>query len=185
MYHLAGSRVWFEDSPRGIADAEDRGCASVDLNMQPNRRRLWYRGRRYKCPLHPDGSTCRGHELDTHWKRPLEHGWVDPEGKMRRGKSVTRMTAEEWMRIHPSGHPDVHIELMEDQIRRLAQHGLNGSLEAKGRAGWSKARMRRLWDACHRFEVPALVKSAYSRPLRRARAVGFQTRYTRDHRRGM
>jgi hypothetical protein len=204
MYHLPGSRVWLEDSPIGIRRADLNGFVSIDLNMIPVKpdphcplcipaeartaggragrfaRRRW-RWLRTRFGFGP----CEGHEVNAHWLAPLRHGWVDPEGKMRRGKRLKRMRTEEWMRIHPAGHPHIHIQLMEDQIRRLHQHGLNGSLEAKGRWGWTEARMQRLWDACHRYEVPALVKSAYSRPLRAARAVGFQTRYTRDHRRGM
>jgi hypothetical protein len=178
MYHLPGSHVWFEDSARGIRAADLHDFVSIDLNIlwtppDPN------------CPLHPDGSTCEGHEWNLHWGRPLLHGWVDPEGRMWRGKPVKRMTTAQVMRIHPKGHPHLRPQLMESQIRRLGEHGLNGSLEPKGRWGWTERRMRRLWDACHRYEVPALVKSAYTRPLRSARAVGFQTRYTRDHRRGM
>lgn len=178
MYHLPGSRVWLEDSPAGIRIADRHGYVSIDLNM------LWSRPDP-DCPLHSDGSVCEGHEWDLHWPRPLMHGWVDPEGKIPRRRPVKRMATAEILRIHPVGHPHMHPQLMEDQIRRLHLHGLNGSLEAKGRWGWTRARMQRLWDACHRYEVPALVKSAFSRPLRAARAVGFQTRYTRDHRRGM
>jgi hypothetical protein len=177
MYHLGGGN-WFEDSPRGIARAAALGFVSTDLNMQPQRPDP-------NCPLWHPGAACEGHDWDAHWKRPLMHGWVDPEGKMRRWKPYWRMTTAEIQRIHPKGHPNVHPELMETQIARLARHGLHGSLEAKGRWHWTRARMRRLWDACHRYEVPALVKSAWTLPLRRARAVGFQTRYTRDHRRGM
>lgn len=175
MYHLPGSRVWFEDSPTGIRSAARQGYVSVDLNM------LWSRPDP-NCPL---CAVCEGHEWDAHWLRPLAHGWVDPEGKMRRGKPLKRMTTAEILRIHPRGHPRFHVQLMDDQIRRLGFYGLHGSLEAKGRWGWSRARMRRLYDSCVRHQVPALVKSAYSRPLRAARAVGFQTRFTRDHRRGL
>lgn len=178
MYHLPGSRVWFEDSPSGIRAADLHHFASIDLNM------LWSRPDP-NCPLHADGSVCEGHVWNMHWPRPLRHGWVDPEGKMRSLKPFGRMKTAEILRIHPAGHPRMRPQLMEDQIRRLGRHGLHGSLEAKGRWGWSVKRMQGLWDACHRYEVPALIKSAYTRPLRAARAVGFQTRYTRDHRRGM
>lgn len=178
MYHLPGSRVWLEDSPAGIRLADQHDFVSIDLNM------LWSRPDP-DCSLHPDGEACEGHEWNLHWLLLLRHGWVDPEGKLSRWKSVKRMTTAEILRLHPVGHPHMHPQLMEDQIARLHRHGLHGSLEAKGRWGWTVERMQRLWDACHRYEVPALVKSKYTRPLRAARAVGFQTRYTRDHHRGM
>lgn len=179
MYHRPGSTVWYEDSRWGITAAAREKCASIDLNL------VWQRPDP-KCVICvPQGKTCVGHIWNVHYPRPLMHGFVDPLGKIRRLKPLKKMSTEEILRLHVKGHPRFHIDLIDNQIPRLRLHHLNGSLEPKGRYGWTKARMQHLMDLCVANRVPAIIKSAYGAPLRSARAVGFPTRFTRDHRRGM
>ena len=179
MYHRTGATVWYEDSKFGIREADRGNYASIDLNLN------WSRPDKNCVICVPKGVVCVGHIWNVHYATPLMHDFVDPLGKTWRGKNIHRMSTEQILRLHVKGHPAIKIDLIDYQIPRLRRHHLNGSLEPKGRYGWTRALMQHLMDLCVANQVPAIVKSAYTAPLREARAVGFPTRYTRDHRRGM
>lgn len=66
-------------------------------------------------PEHVDG-VCRGHLVNTHWRRPMLHdNFEDPDGQMRERKPVDRMTLDEILRLRaPDGY---RIRAAEEILR--------------------------------------------------------------------
>lgn len=189
MFHVPPGREYFEEnSVYGVREARRGHYASIDLDMQ------WTKADP-NCRYHTPGTPkfrypgpCRGHAVNTHWRQPMLHGFIDPAPaghRMPKRKPVTRMTLDQALRLEAhKGDKVYRIEEMRVMFRRCRLNGVNCSAEAKWRSP-NRWRMQQLMREATAARCKTIVKSAYSGPVRSAKAAGFQTRYTKDHRPGM
>lgn len=126
--------------------------------------------------------------LNNHWPDLLLHGFHDPKGEFNKdsGYTVGKHPASVTERfVADPGHYVVK-PIMDRFIEAQRYHRPEFvfALEPKG-SHWSVADMAELWLYAHAYKRPTIIKCAFSAPLVAAKSVGFQVRYTRDHRPGM
>jgi hypothetical protein len=163
MYHLDGSHKHEENSDRGLMAAINGGFDS------------W------------DGDLTKSHDqviLNNHWNEPiLRDGFHDPQHKFGQDFKVHEHPAAASMRlVADPGH--YVIRPIRKRFITAGTHRIVFSLEPKG-PYWNVTDMEYLWELAHQYQRPTIIKCAYTAPLVAARQVGFQTRYTVDHKPGM
>lgn len=163
MYHRDGRHKHEENSDRGLMEAITGPWDSWDGDLTKSLDKVI---------------------LNNHYFEPiLRDGFHDPEGKFGNSFDVRKHPAKHSMRlVADPGH-----YMIRPIVRRFIVAGLHPmvfSLEPKG-PKWDEEDMLYLWNLAHKYRRPTIIKCAYTAPLVAAKAVGFQTRYTRDHKPGM
>jgi len=163
MYHLDGRHKHEENSNRGLMNAITGGFDSWDGDLTKSADKII---------------------LNNHYFEPiLRDGFHDPMGKLDHTFDVREHPARVAMRlIADPGH--FVIRPIHQRFVVAGRHRMVFSLEPKG-PEWDESDMAYLWRLAHEFRRPTIIKSAYTAPLVAAKAVGFQTRYTIDHKPGM
>lgn len=167
MYHLKWPRWKHEEnSVVGMDYAAAHGYDSIDLDMQID---------------------AQGVVWNTHWLRPMERDhFIDPEGKMPKGKRIDRMTTAEVQRLiaRDNGHT-FHMVPMAHRFKQATERGLKIAAEAKqnmdNNPHWTRAvfaQLRAESNAAHAKVVVSTLDShaGWRELLNRARAEGFDTR---------
>lgn len=164
MFHVkAPTPKHIENSYRGDLKAKAQGCDSNDVDML---------------------KTLDGIIINEHWPRLMVlDGFIDPLGKLN--PHTTLVSNQTWATLQRLHTQDGHrLRTMAEAFMHLAEVGLIASAEAKG-PNWSYNDMESLWRAAHTAKCPTIIKSAWTHPLTMAKQVGFQVRYTVDHKPGM
>lgn len=129
--------TWLADSFRGIARAVAAGFRWEDTNYL---------------------ITHDGHLVNTHWPRPLLHGWHDPKGLIRRRTPVSSMTLAQVRRLR-SRTGNYRIHTVEEMIARSGAVGLWMELEIKPPARPTYEQACAVVDAAKAHRVPIVVKT--------------------------
>lgn len=155
------------NSIRGLQRAVRRGRDSVDLDFRVTR----------------DGVV-----VNTHWPRPLAHGFIDPTGKLATHARIEDLTAAQVARLR-TRRGGYRIHTAERILTEAAQRGLKVEFEAKDSHAFTDpgvwadlARLVRVirTDA---GPLPIIVKTLSNRPdpatagrrLKAAKIAGFRT----------
>jgi hypothetical protein len=127
----------FNDSTYGVDAAHRKGFKRIDINVLPGGGRL---------------NGC-------HWPNPLQHGWVDPLGKIPRTKLIGDMTLAEIKRLRYPKDKRLRIQSLGTILNRCAQKGLTAEVEKKGSILWRDPKWdNRLRTAQRRTKAISLVK---------------------------
>lgn len=104
--------------------------------------------------------TADGWLVNLHWPRPLLHGYVDPEGKLRRGRAVFHMRKAQALRLESPAGDQVHTA--EDMLARAGELRRDVELELKPAPGHDVATYARacsVVDAAAAAGVRLVVKT--------------------------